>query len=449
MERTYRTLKQLGKLLGEEKRPRSLSHWALRPTYIHVEGGPSMPSRLFKKPGVVALVLPLAVVVALQGCGGSSSGGSLAAAGGGSCTLGQGVTTSQITFGQSTALTGPISAVGLSRSAALGAFDEMVNAAGGIDGRKLQTISLDDQFSEQMAVTNTQELIQRDKVFAIWGGTGDSQIQAADQISEAAKIPMLFPLSFASTVAEPVKPYTFSIDADTMEQGKALSDWMATQPQFKNAKVGGLFINTEPIQPETGFKEGAEGSHFVKMLTYDSASSSGFTPQLTALKDAGVNVLYVSLTDAAWAQALQEAGQIGFKATWLDASDGETSQLFKLAGSKITGQYVYSYLQADTSSVPGAVSYRAAMAKYEPNAPLSASGLDAWAGALIVKAALEKVGACLNQAALVAALNSIKDFSPGGLTPLQTFSSTEHLGSTEMFTLQAKNGEWTTVGKAS
>ncbi len=107
-----------------------------------------------------------------------------------------GVFDDRIVFGQSAAFKGPAAALGLGmRQGILAAFEE-ANAAGGVNGRKLELVSYNDDYEPNKAIENTKRLIQEDKVFALIGEVGTPT-------SKAARIPWRMPRP--SAAAGPLK----------------------------------------------------------------------------------------------------------------------------------------------------------------------------------------------------------------------------------------------------
>ena len=100
-------------------------------------------------------------------------------------------------LGQSAALSGPSATLGRDyRQGALAYFAE-VNRQGGVHGHRLRLISLDDRYEPALTVRNTTRLIQRDKVFALFGYVGTPTCMAAMPLVDAAKIPFFGPFTEA------------------------------------------------------------------------------------------------------------------------------------------------------------------------------------------------------------------------------------------------------------
>ncbi len=109
------------------------------------------------------------------------------------CPAMRGVTDTEIKIGTSQPLSGSAASIGKSHLTAQEAFVERLNARGGVWGRKVKLVTQDDGFVPERAVANTQFLIDREQVAAIWGNVGTAPSVASMVITEAAKVPFLFP----------------------------------------------------------------------------------------------------------------------------------------------------------------------------------------------------------------------------------------------------------------
>ena len=100
-------------------------------------------------------------------------------------------------FGQSAALSGPASELGTGmRLGLLAAFEE-VNRSGGVHGRRLSLISLDDAYEPEAAIANTWELIREHDVFALVGAVGTPTSRAVQPVTSEAGVPYIAPFTGA------------------------------------------------------------------------------------------------------------------------------------------------------------------------------------------------------------------------------------------------------------
>lgn len=135
-----------------------------------------------------------------------------------------GVDDSRILFGQSAAFEGPAAALGIGmRDGILAAFEE-ANREGGVDGRRLDLVALDDGYEPERAIANTRRLIDQDKVFALIGAVGTPTSQAVQPITTEAGIPYIAPFTGAAFLRDPALTNVVNVRASYMQETEA---WIA------------------------------------------------------------------------------------------------------------------------------------------------------------------------------------------------------------------------------
>lgn len=133
-----------------------------------------------------------------------------------------GVFDDRIVFGQSAAFKGPAAALGLGmRQGILAAFEE-ANAAGGVNGRKLELVSYNDGYEPNKAIENTRRLIQEDKVFALIGEVGTPTSKAAQPIATDAGVPFIGPFTGAEFLRNPYKRTVVNVRASYYQETEAM-----------------------------------------------------------------------------------------------------------------------------------------------------------------------------------------------------------------------------------
>lgn len=118
-------------------------------------------------------------------------------------TADNGVTSDKIVLGQSAAFEGPASALGLGMRLGLQAAFAEVNTKGGINGRSVELITYDDGYEPEKAITNTNTLIEKDKVFALIGSVGTPTSKAAQPVAKTAGVPFIGPFTGAGFLRDP------------------------------------------------------------------------------------------------------------------------------------------------------------------------------------------------------------------------------------------------------
>src|SRR5262245_56036597 len=102
-----------------------------------------------------------------------------------------GVAADSVTFGQAAVLEGPAAALGQGMRAGISAAFDEINKKGGVNGRKLKLVSVDDGYEPDRSIAMTKKLIEEDKVFALIGPVGTPTAAAAQPIATAAKVPFV------------------------------------------------------------------------------------------------------------------------------------------------------------------------------------------------------------------------------------------------------------------
>src|SRR3954467_14059088 len=145
----------------------------------------------------------------------------------------QGVSKNEIVIGTEQDLSGPIVAFSKQLKNGMEMRVEEVNAAGGINGRKLKLIVEDHGYDPKKAVLATQKLVQKDKIFAMVGLIGTAPAMAAMPILFDKNIPHLFPLTAAREMYEPLHRLKFSFAATYYEQVRASIKHMVKTKGYK------------------------------------------------------------------------------------------------------------------------------------------------------------------------------------------------------------------------
>ena len=169
-----------------------------------------------------------------------------------------------IYLGQSCALTGPARNLGLElRAGLLAAFSE-ANQAGGIDGREIVLLSIDDGYEPYRAVQNTLKLIEKDNVFLLIGEVGTPTSEAVIAITEKKQIPFFAPYTGAEFLRHPFKKYVVNIRGSYFQEME---------------KVVSYFVDT---------------LHFSRISCFyqnDSFGFAGLRGAQTALRKRGLNLV--------------------------------------------------------------------------------------------------------------------------------------------------------------
>jgi hypothetical protein len=223
-----------------------------------------------------------------------------------------GVTSKQITIGATVPLTGP-AAPGYSEIApAMDALFKWVNAHGGVYGRKIKYIYLNDKYDPTTTATLTRKLVLTDHIFADVGSLGTPTDLAIQKYLNTEKVPHLFIESGCNCWSTSKYPTTTGWEPPYTVTGKILGYYIKNH--FKGKKIGELYQDTEFGQDVMkGVNMEVPAAEVVSKQNYDVTTLSGaMTTQMSALKAAGAQVVVLATIPAATALAMLPAFAIGF-----------------------------------------------------------------------------------------------------------------------------------------
>ncbi|MGJ7524811.1 ABC transporter substrate-binding protein [Variovorax sp. GB1P17] len=165
-----------------------------------------------------------------------------------------------ILIGQSAPLSGLMAEVaGANRRGEAAAIEDL-NARGGINGRKIKVLQLDDAFEAQAALANTRQLVEKDKVVALWAYTGTSAVAAVLPYVESAKVPLIAVYTGSPALRAKKNPYFFTASASYADELVAIVRTMVTMQAKRIAVVyqdnpfGNLLL---PLANKIAQEEGA------------------------------------------------------------------------------------------------------------------------------------------------------------------------------------------------
>ena len=164
------------------------------------------------------------------------------------CTLNivfaeNGVSDKEIILGQSCAMAGPAKALGIGMKKGMAAYFAQINDAGGVKGRKIKLITLDDGYEPEKAIKNTRKLIEKEKVFALIGEVGTPTSKAVVPIAEKAKVPFFGPFTGAEFLRKPFKKYVVNVRGSYYQEMEKLAQYLVDTKKMK--KIACFYQNDD------------------------------------------------------------------------------------------------------------------------------------------------------------------------------------------------------------
>lgn len=247
-------------------------------------------------------------------------------------------------------LSGQTSSFGQStKNGALMAIDE-INARGGINGRKVESVIADDQGQPAQAATVVTKLINQDKVHAVLGEVASTNSLAAAPVAQGAKIPMITPSSTNPKVTQ-VGDYIFRVCFTDDFQGAVAATFAANTLKAKTAAVLGDFQSDYSKGMSQFFEaEFARlGGRIIQKQTY-TQTDSDFKGQLTSIRAANPDVIFVPGYYGQVGVIAKQAKELGIKAPLLGGDGWDAPQLWELGGAALDGAYMVNHYSVDDPS---------------------------------------------------------------------------------------------------
>jgi len=290
-----------------------------------------------------------------------------------------GVTESEILFGQTMPYSGPASSYGTIGKAA-DAYFRMINDQGGINGRKLRMLSLDDGYLPPKTVELTRRMIEEDQVAFLFNTLGTPTTNATRKYVNAKKVPQLFIASGATQFGDHEHfPWSIGWQPTYQVEGHIYAKY--TLAQAPDAKVAVLYQGDDSGRDYfKGFKDGlgaAADKMIVATATYE-VSDPTVDSQILTLRDKGADVLFMTGIPKFNGMAIRKAFDIGWQPRlfFISSTGSSVATAILPAGpDKAVGVITASYLKdpTDTQWVinAGFLEWRTWLVKYYPGADLT------------------------------------------------------------------------------
>lgn len=361
-----------------------------------------------------AFFASIAVALVLQSCTGASSGPATETASDNEPVVGN-----EIVLGMFSTFTGPAAAAGIPARDGVQVWISEVNAAGGINGRKLRLVSYDDAASPQEAISAARKLIDQDNVFALICLSGGSTLGVLPQIVDA-KIPAVTCINATKRLIEPPQDkYVYRIYANEIPQSYAIADYL-----------GGTLKSKRPAIIHTTLDFGVAGAKYSEeqlqskyntmyvAKTPFNVGDQDFTAQLLQIKQANPDALVVHALAADAGRIVRQAKDLGLNVPMVGGGATPTPLLPQAAGEASVGfvaPWVFPVLP--DQDTPEVTQYTAKLKQYvypnglPPGRP-SLYDMTGYIAGQVMGEALKRAGQRLTRTALLKVLDSLENFKP-------------------------------------
>jgi branched-chain amino acid transport system substrate-binding protein len=262
-----------------------------------------------------------------------------------------GASDKEIKVGHTNPYSGPASAYGAIGKAITAYFDK-VNAEGGINGRMIKFITLDDGYNPAKTVEQARKLVEEDEVLLVFQSLGTASNLAIRKYMNSKKVPQLFVATGATLWGDPKNfPYTMGFQPNYQSEGKIFAaHLLETKP---GAKVAVLYQNDDYGKDYLkGFQDGLGDkakTMIVSSLSYEVTDPT-VDSQMVSLHASGADVFFNITTPKFAAQAIKKAGELGWKPLhYLNSISTSVKSVLIPAGTEYaTGLVTAGYIKDPT-----------------------------------------------------------------------------------------------------
>lgn len=371
-----------------------------------------MARRMRSSVVVAGAVAACAVIVAA--CGGSS---------------GSGKSSGPINIAMIAPLTGPYTPIGGGNVAGAQAAVKQINAAGGIDGRKLVLTVMNDQTDPAQSRTLTKSVVGSSKYLAIIGSGFSSSALADEPLATQAKIPYIS-MSASAAQVDPVRPYVWQIPPTSLVAAQAIAGYLQKAGLTKVALLhdnGGFptegVADVEKIAPTYGL-------HIVDNVSF-SLTTTDFTSELTSIKSSGANAVWLWNVTPQAVAVTKQYRQLGLPQTLILTHGNPTPQYLQPACPQDNGAIIASTFAqvaspaVSSSTLPSSVPSKALAEKVNALLGKAANqfSYDGYTGVLFLENAMKSGG--ISRAGIAKALGNATYTGPEGV---YRYTASNHAG---------------------
>src|SRR3954463_16223888 len=363
----------------------------------------------------------------------------------------EGISASEIVIGTHQDLSGPIKVWGVPVSNGMKMAVDEINAAGGINGRKLKLILEDNGYDPKRAVLASQKMIERDKIFAMVGPMGSPTVLAAQDILFDAGVLQLFPLTAAEFTfkfdpAKPQERLKFNNLLPYVESTRAALKYMVEWKNFQKP-----CIMHQDDEYGKNVLDGFTQQLAVMKLQPASVTSykrgvSDFSAQIAKMKSDGCDLVVLGTVIRETIGAMTEAKKLGWDVTFLGATPTNVLEVPALGKEAVEGMYAAAAFEIPyEDTAKGKVKDWLVNYKKMFNADANTQAIIGYNSVMTFAHYVNKAGKDLTGQKLLDSLESGDPFQDIFASPPTIFSKTNHLASTVTQVQQIKNGRWVLV----
>lgn len=343
-----------------------------------------------------------------------------------------GIFPDRIVFGQTAAFSGPAQGLGIEMRRGIESAFAEANRVGGVDGRLLELVTLDDAYEPEAAITNAQQLIDVHEVFALIGSVGTPTSRSTVPVAGEAGVPFIAPFTGAAFLRDPNLEHVINLRASYAQETERMVGLFVDQRGLD--RIGVLY------QDDSFGRTGYNGAR-------DALERRGLEPVGVGLYPRNTTAIKTALLDLSAAEPeaiiligayepvgtlISLAKSIGLESEFIAISFVGSNSLARQLGPDGEGVKVTQVVPLPTDrSVPIVVEYLDALVSHDVSSQPGFVSLEGYIAGRLAIAGLAACGQDLSRDCFVNGLKSLQEHELGGF--LISFGPEDNQGSDSVF----------------
>ena len=360
----------------------------------------------------------------------------------------QGITADTVVIGAFGPITGPAAYIGLAGRDGMNLALKEINAAGGVNGRKIVAVFEDDTHSPTRGLAAVKKLIEQDKVFMLLSVGGSNATAGTIDYVRDSKTVMYVAIASVPQVTWPFARNMFrGSTTETARYGELYAEFLTGY--YKTQKIA-IMSGREEYPRNEGDATAAKLKAWFNVTPVTrvefNIGDKDFTPQLVDVQKAAPDVVAFFGNPAEAAIAMRQARELGLKQPFFVGSNMVDPALItagRAATEGVTGFSLIPYLPGSKNA--DMVKWEAAWKKEYPGAPAGRPNnfdVMGYADMYVIADAMKRAGRELTTESFTRALEATSNYRVGSIATPRTFSTKHHIGNLTLVPLIVQGGAW-------
>ena len=344
---------------------------------------------------------------------------------GAALALSMGAAQAQLLIGQTAGFSGQVAAGVQETSDGAKLYIDMVNAKGGVNGQKIELISMDDKFDPKIAAENARILIEDKNVMAMFLTRGTPHTESMIPLLEKHGVALVAPSTGAMVLHQPVRKYIFNVRATYQREAEKAMTHLASMGITRVA----VFYSDDSFGADgvVGAQKGLTGAKLqpVVLEKFDRAKPD-FAPLAAKAAKAEAQAVLMIASGTSVVEGVNALRSAGSTAQIVTLSNNASSGFIKSLGANARGVIVTQVFPNERGATYPLVKEAQELSKAKGAGEVSPAMLEGFAAAKVLVEGLKRAGPKPDRTKIHAALESIRKFDIGGLEV--SFSPEDHTG---------------------